>query len=356
MFLFMVLFFSSRRRHTRCALVTGVQTFALPIFRSTWTGRAPAPAGGARTTAPTVAEARARQHAATTPPVAALRIMATAETRASPATKATTTRATTRARAVAGTGTASRNPAADACASTKAGPARGPAFFVQGRAVAVGGDPAPDLRQQAFEQGLVEIGQRFQVGHAHVLVDFVDAGVHRADLDALRAQRRDEARVGRAAAGTFFRLPAGELRQHLARRGAQPALGREERLTAAVPRHAEVQVVAFEQRLDLGLQPRRGPVRAVAQVEHHLQLARDDVARARAGLDVAHLQAGRREAFVAIVPAPRCEFGQRRQRLVQRVARLVRIGDVALHAAHGERTGQRSATADAQQVAEHAGR
>src|SRR3546814_2242794 len=26
------LFFSSRRRHTRCALVTGVQTCALPIF------------------------------------------------------------------------------------------------------------------------------------------------------------------------------------------------------------------------------------------------------------------------------------------------------------------------------------
>src|SRR3546814_4027630 len=28
----MLLFFSSRRRHTRCALVTGVQTCALPIF------------------------------------------------------------------------------------------------------------------------------------------------------------------------------------------------------------------------------------------------------------------------------------------------------------------------------------
>src|SRR3546814_8924611 len=27
-----MLFFSSRRRHTRCALVTGVQTCALPIF------------------------------------------------------------------------------------------------------------------------------------------------------------------------------------------------------------------------------------------------------------------------------------------------------------------------------------
>src|SRR3546814_1593425 len=31
-------FFSSRRRHTRCALVTGVQTCALPI---SWSGQAP---------------------------------------------------------------------------------------------------------------------------------------------------------------------------------------------------------------------------------------------------------------------------------------------------------------------------
>src|SRR3546814_1409503 len=30
--LFVLLFFSSRRRHTRCALVTGVQTCALPIY------------------------------------------------------------------------------------------------------------------------------------------------------------------------------------------------------------------------------------------------------------------------------------------------------------------------------------
>src|SRR3546814_5299664 len=29
-----VLFFSSRRRHTRCALVTGVQTCALPIYQA----------------------------------------------------------------------------------------------------------------------------------------------------------------------------------------------------------------------------------------------------------------------------------------------------------------------------------
>src|SRR3546814_4210743 len=36
-----VFFFSSRRRHTRCALVTGVQTCALPICRGY---RSPAPA------------------------------------------------------------------------------------------------------------------------------------------------------------------------------------------------------------------------------------------------------------------------------------------------------------------------
>src|SRR3546814_18730362 len=32
----LVFFFSSRRRHTRCALVTGVQTCALPIFPWNW--------------------------------------------------------------------------------------------------------------------------------------------------------------------------------------------------------------------------------------------------------------------------------------------------------------------------------
>src|SRR3546814_11513177 len=38
MFLF---FFSSRRRHTRCALVTGVQTCALPIYMEGQTMRKP---------------------------------------------------------------------------------------------------------------------------------------------------------------------------------------------------------------------------------------------------------------------------------------------------------------------------
>src|SRR3546814_5767826 len=39
MFVCVFFFFSSRRRHTRCALVTGVQTCALPIF--VWRERTP---------------------------------------------------------------------------------------------------------------------------------------------------------------------------------------------------------------------------------------------------------------------------------------------------------------------------
>src|SRR3546814_1658227 len=35
-FCFFLFFFSSRRRHTRCALVTGVQTCALPICANDW--------------------------------------------------------------------------------------------------------------------------------------------------------------------------------------------------------------------------------------------------------------------------------------------------------------------------------
>src|SRR3546814_9057407 len=55
-----VFFFSSRRRHTRCALVTGVQTCALPIFLSSsllsrglgYKGSTTPPLGSSRNGAP----------------------------------------------------------------------------------------------------------------------------------------------------------------------------------------------------------------------------------------------------------------------------------------------------------------
>src|SRR3546814_1409632 len=41
LFLVCLFFFSSRRRHTRCALVTGVQTCALPIYLVFMAGQIP---------------------------------------------------------------------------------------------------------------------------------------------------------------------------------------------------------------------------------------------------------------------------------------------------------------------------
>src|SRR3546814_8213758 len=49
-----VVFFSSRRRHTRCALVTGVQTCALPIYRAGGRGEARADENWEDSSTPTV--------------------------------------------------------------------------------------------------------------------------------------------------------------------------------------------------------------------------------------------------------------------------------------------------------------
>src|SRR3546814_5887654 len=48
-----VFFFSSRRRHTRCALVTGVQTCALPIYSTHVTGSLGQRASNSATLPPT---------------------------------------------------------------------------------------------------------------------------------------------------------------------------------------------------------------------------------------------------------------------------------------------------------------
>src|SRR3546814_8250974 len=49
----MFFFYSSRRRHTRCALVTGVQTCALPISRREGMGRQAGQAAPAGALSPT---------------------------------------------------------------------------------------------------------------------------------------------------------------------------------------------------------------------------------------------------------------------------------------------------------------
>src|SRR3546814_13509614 len=55
-----IFFFSSRRRHTRCALVTGVQTCALPIFPAP--GRCPDGRWRRQLSLSSEADARWRRH------------------------------------------------------------------------------------------------------------------------------------------------------------------------------------------------------------------------------------------------------------------------------------------------------
>lgn len=59
--------------------------------------------------------------------------------------------------------------------------------------------------QQALNQCLIQPRKRFQISNGDVFVHLVDAGVNRPYFDALGAQGRDEARVGRAAGGALFR-------------------------------------------------------------------------------------------------------------------------------------------------------
>jgi hypothetical protein len=59
--------------------------------------------------------------------------------------------------------------------------------------------------------------------------------------------------------------------------------------------------------------------------------------RAGAGVDVRDLERRRREEFVAAVPLRAASSASAGASLVHRVARQLRVGDMALHAAHRSR-------------------
>jgi hypothetical protein len=110
--------------------------------------------------------------------------------------------------------------------------------------------------------------------------------------------------------------------------------------------------VAVEDGMHAGLEGVGGVHGGEAEVEHHLQRAGDDVGGAGAGLDVGHLPGGGREVFVALVPHLGGEFGQGRGGEVDGVLGELRVGDVALHALHGELARQAAAAAVLDGVAE----
>ena len=68
-------------------------------------------------------------------------------------------------------------------------------------------------------------------------------------------------------------------------------------------------------------------------------------------MDIRALPGRRREVLVAVVPPRRGKLGDRRRHQVDRIAREMRIGDVALHALHRQRPRQRPAAAVLDHVA-----
>src|SRR5712671_4051686 len=61
------------------------------------------------------------------------------------------------------------------------------------------------------EEALVDFAQRFDRAHIDMLVELVDRGVHRTELDHLGTELGDEAAIGRAAGGADLRGGAGDV-------------------------------------------------------------------------------------------------------------------------------------------------
>ena len=183
----------------------------------------------------------------------------------------------------------------------------------------------------------------------------MDGGVDRAELDHLSAQGGDEATVGGAAAGGRRGVATGDILDAGGHSVEQFARLSEERQTGQRPLQVVVQAVLVENGGDALLQLLDGGFGGEAEVEHRLQLAGDDVGGASAGVEIGHLEAGRREVVVAMIPMFGCQFGQRRGGQVNRILRQVWVGDVALLAVHGECATEGATTAVLHHVTEQGG-
>ena len=184
-----------------------------------------------------------------------------------------------------------------------------------------------------------------------MLVDLVDAGVGRAQFNHLRADLCDETAVAGATGGGQLGGDAGfgqdgllHCRDEVARRGQKG-------LAAQRPLQVVFEAVAVQQAVYALLEPFGRGFGGEAEIEVHHHLARDHIAGAGAAVHVTDLPAGGRKEGVAPVPLGGSHFGQRRQGLVDGVARQLRVGDVALDAAHGELAAERAATAVLDHVA-----
>ena len=163
---------------------------------------------------------------------------------------------------------------------TTCGPKR-PAWKVAATASnsrrSAGGSPSRQLQRAA-----IDAMQPLDIGDAHAFVRLVDGRVDDAELDHLRAHRRDESAVRGPAAGREFRADPQFLgsRRGIAAADSDPGRG-QERVAGNEPFERIIDPMPRKMLLDGGLQRLDRLFGRESQIEPRLELARDHVRRAR---------------------------------------------------------------------------
>ncbi|MNH09720.1 hypothetical protein D3C79_691810 [compost metagenome] len=170
----------------------------------------------------------------------------------------------------------------------------------------------------------------------------MDGGVDRAEFDHLGTHGCDEATIGGAAAGGGLGIAAGDALDAGRHGVEQLAWFGQERQARQCPVDRPVQFMLVENRRHPRLQAFDGGLGREAEVEQRGQLARDHVGGAGAGIEVGDLEAGGWEERIAFVPMLGSQFRQGRGGQVDRVARQMRVGHMALFAAYGQLGAQRT--------------
>ncbi len=208
------------------------------------------------------------------------------------------------------------------------------------------------LGQQVDQYLLVNPAQRFQIVQPDMFVDFMNAGIQRPQLDDLGTGRGNEATIGGAAAGIVLGLKAAHRFDRAVSGIDQLAARRQKRIARQPPLQVVFESVFVQDGLSTGLD--RGFVEfgAETQIELHLGLAGNDVFGTGTGIDIRHLQPGRRKEPVAVIPDFLGQILQSRRESMDRVFRQLRISHMALNTEYGQFGAQRSAAADADHVAD----
>ena len=171
--------------------------------------------------------------------------------------------------------------------------------------------------------------------------------VEQAELDDLDAMRRDKASIRRATAGRCLRRSPRLFFDDCANDLDEFAAARVERRSAVLPIQLIIQAMAIENLLAKCNQVLPVGFRRVTKVEQQLQATGDYIARAAAGIDGDHLQAGRGEVLIPVIPFQAKQFAEYRGDVMDRVAGEFRIGHVTLFAKNSQFPGQRPAPAGA---------